>query len=34
MVEAIGGRIWVESEGTDRGSIFFIEVPKEHVEEN
>jgi signal transduction histidine kinase len=33
MVEAIGGKIWIESEGVNRGSTFSIEVPKEHVEE-
>jgi signal transduction histidine kinase len=29
MMEALHGRIWVESEGADKGSTFFIEVPTE-----
>jgi sensor histidine kinase regulating citrate/malate metabolism len=33
MVEALHGRIWVESEGANMGSTFFIEVPKEMREE-
>lgn len=32
MIEAIGGKIGVASEGANRGSTFLIEVPKEHVE--
>jgi signal transduction histidine kinase len=26
MIEAMGGKIWVESEGEGRGSTFFVEV--------
>ncbi|MDO9231007.1 MAG: ATP-binding protein [bacterium] len=32
VMEAVGGRIWVESAGTNLGSTFFLEIPKEHVE--
>ena len=34
MIEALGGRIWVQSAGTNLGSTFFMEVPKERGEEN
>jgi len=33
VMEAVGGRIWVESAGTNLGSTFFLEIPKEHAEE-
>ncbi|MFZ2975016.1 MAG: HAMP domain-containing sensor histidine kinase [Candidatus Moraniibacteriota bacterium] len=32
VMEALHGRIWVESRGANLGSTFFLEVPKEHVE--
>jgi signal transduction histidine kinase len=32
MIEALGGRIWVESRGTNLGSTFFVEIPIEHKE--
>ncbi|OGI31194.1 MAG: hypothetical protein A2271_00465 [Candidatus Moranbacteria bacterium RIFOXYA12_FULL_35_19] len=32
MIEALGGRIWVQSAGANMGSTFFIEVPKEQGE--
>jgi signal transduction histidine kinase len=34
MIEANGGKVWVESEGTDKGSRFIIEVPVEQTQEN
>ncbi|MFA6159464.1 MAG: HAMP domain-containing sensor histidine kinase [Parcubacteria group bacterium] len=34
VMEAVGGRIWVESAGTNLGSTFFLEIPKEHAEIN
>lgn len=33
MIESLHGRIWVESEGKNRGSTFFVEVPIEKEEE-
>ena len=30
MIEALGGKIWVESEGAGKGSTFFVEAPKNY----
>jgi signal transduction histidine kinase len=32
IVEAHGGRIWIESQGEGQGTRFVIELPKEHRE--
>lgn len=34
VMEALHGRIWVESKGANLGSTFFLEIPKEHMEGN
>lgn len=33
IVEALGGKIWAESEGAGKGSRFIVEIPIEHKEE-
>lgn len=33
IIEAHGGQIWADSEGTDKGSTFFIRLPLEDLEE-